>query len=253
MLRPSVAVATLITAALASACRPYTPPTTPDVDTTTLASGGGDGGCTPASNAALCLALGVSCGPAEGADNCGKQRTVTSCGGCAGDAACRNGQCVRCAGETDATFCERTLATCGEVTGIDNCDRPRTVASCGNCSDGEECDVENYCRCAPESDEAMCSRLQTSCGRLVRDDNCGEPRSVESCGRCADGTFCVAGSCCVPETDTELCAARSGLCGPANVRDRCGQPRALAGCSCDSAMLPLVLQGKMKDFGSVPT
>jgi hypothetical protein len=227
----------LLLAALVAACRPYTPPPTPTVDDTTLPAGGGDGTCTPASDAALCLALGVSCGPASGADNCGRERAIASCGGCNADSACRNGRCVPCTSESDAAFCERLFAWCGEVSDVDNCDRPRTVASCGACAAGEECDVEKFCRCAPETDETMCGRLGWRCGRLVGNDNCDDARSIASCGSCGDGTFCVSGSCCIPETDTELCSERAGLCGAATLRDRCGQVRTLAGCPCGDGLV----------------
>jgi hypothetical protein len=228
---------TLLALSLIAACRPYSPPAPPIVDDTTLASGGGGGGCTPASDAALCLALGVSCGPASGADNCGQQRSITNCGGCGDGSACREGRCVACTPESDAVFCERLFASCGEVSDLDNCDRPRTVTSCGACGAEEECDTEKYCRCAPETDESMCGRLGWNCGRLVGDDHCGEARSIASCGTCGDGTFCVAGSCCTPETDAELCAVRGDLCGPATLRDRCGQVRALSGCGCGEGRL----------------
>ncbi|MFM2151742.1 MAG: hypothetical protein RL199_177 [Pseudomonadota bacterium] len=234
-IKPSLRSLTL--AVLLTACRPYSPPAIPTVDETTLPASGGGGACTPASDAAVCLALGVSCGPASGADNCGRQRTIASCGGCGDGSACRDGRCIPCTPETDAGFCERLFAWCGEVSDVDNCDRPRTVASCGACPEGETCDVEKYCRCAPETDEVMCGRLGRRCGRLVGNDNCGDSRSIATCGSCGDGTLCIAGSCCTPETDAELCSARGGLCGAATLRDRCGQVRTLAGCPCDDGLV----------------
>src|SRR5260221_233396 len=57
--------------------------------------------------------------------------------------------------------------------------------------------------CIPESDDAFCQRLGKGCGTVGDLDNCGQPRTVESCGACVAGQSCTAeGICaCMPETD----------------------------------------------------
>jgi hypothetical protein len=44
-----------------------------------------------------------------------------------------------CTAESDAAFCARQGANCGQVSGTDNCGQPRTVASCGTCQGAETC------------------------------------------------------------------------------------------------------------------
>ena len=56
--------------------------------------------------------------------------------------------------------------------------------------------------CAKESDVDFCARVGRSCGPASGTDNCGLPRSIASCGGCADFHLCVAagsGSACVVE------------------------------------------------------
>jgi hypothetical protein len=59
--------------------------------------------------------------------------------------------------------------------------------------DGEvEAEVE---ACVPESDDDFCTRLSVTCGEVTADDNCGDERTVASCGTCDDGDPCTADSC----------------------------------------------------------
>jgi hypothetical protein len=44
-----------------------------------------------------------------------------------------------CTPETDAAFCARLAATCGTLSGTDNCGAPRTVTSCGSCTAPQTC------------------------------------------------------------------------------------------------------------------
>jgi len=56
-----------------------------------------------------------------------------------------NGQCSP---ETDSAFCSRLAATCGALTGNDNCGAARSVSSCGTCSTPQTCGgggVANVC------------------------------------------------------------------------------------------------------------
>ena len=52
---------------------------------------------------------------------------------------------------------------------------------------------------APETDAAFCARLARNCGGSVSAlDNCGNARTVASCGTCAFGDSCNAGRCAPP-------------------------------------------------------
>ena len=48
--------------------------------------------------------------------------------------------------------------------------------------------------CVPESDDDLCIRLSATCGELTAPDNCGDERTVASCGTCATGTCGGGGS-----------------------------------------------------------
>jgi hypothetical protein len=175
--------------------------------------------CTPEVDSAFCLRVGKSCDSATGTDNCGKPRTVASCGTCGsgqtcggsgvpglcGDATCQVGEtvggggfptlCGECSPEDDVTFCARQGKTCGTVKAADSCWVTRSVV-CGTCSTGT-CGgggTPNVCgdsgTCAPESDAALCSRFGKSCGTLTAVDNCGHARNGTHCGSacgCSDG------------------------------------------------------------------
>lgn len=49
--------------------------------------------------------------------------------------------------------------------------------------------------CVPETDAAFCERMSRACGRISGEDNCGDTRSVSSCGACDPGELCQAGEC----------------------------------------------------------
>lgn len=185
--------------------------------------------CIPESDADLCQRAGAVCGEVTLEDNCGDERTVT-CGTCDDGEHCDAGQCVSsCVEETDAAFCARHDAACGELTGEDNCGNERTV-TCGTCGDDERCE-ENQCVCIPEEDDAFCDRLDATCGELTADDNCGEPRTVV-CGTCEDGEVCSESNVCVceAESDEEFCATYGKDCGEFTAEDVCGNERtALCG------------------------
>ena len=103
--------------------------------------------------------------------------------------------------ESNTEFCSRLGKTCGSVTGTDNCGASRTVASCGTCTAPKTCGgsgTANVCEtvCAAETDAALCSRLVKTCGSVVDGtDNCGNSRSVLSCGSCAASQSCNNQQC----------------------------------------------------------
>lgn len=104
-----------------------------------------------------------------------------------------------CVSETDNAFCTRLGKNCGAVTAADNCGVARTVASCGVCSSYyDSCgggNVPNVCGCTPESDWSFCTRTGRSCGSASGADNCGQSRTVASCGgACVDAGPSDAGT-----------------------------------------------------------
>jgi peptidoglycan/xylan/chitin deacetylase (PgdA/CDA1 family) len=50
--------------------------------------------------------------------------------------------------------------------------------------------------CTPESNTAFCSRLGKNCGTVSGTDNCGDPRTVTSCGTCTSPQVCGASNVC---------------------------------------------------------
>jgi hypothetical protein len=47
--------------------------------------------------------------------------------------------------------------------------------------------------CVPESDQQMCTRLAKNCNAFSGTDNCGQPRSITSCGTC-EAAYLVCGT-----------------------------------------------------------
>ena len=92
-------------------------------------------------------------------------------------------------------------------------------------------DVKVIPSCMPENDVDFCSRYHKNCGTYAAQDNCGQPRTVKSCGVCADGTACSAINICskdgcTPPTDAELCTQKGWNCGTAlSTFDSCGNRR----------------------------
>jgi len=113
-------------------------------------------GCTPETDAELCLAAGAACGSITVTDSCGAQRTVADCGTCGGSTVCGAGgdpnQCACAVEETDAQLCARIGATCGAVEAPDACGVLRTVPDCGSCPAGLVCGGDgtpNTCTVGP--------------------------------------------------------------------------------------------------------
>jgi hypothetical protein len=46
--------------------------------------------------------------------------------------------------------------------------------------------------CTPETDAQMCARLGKNCNAISESDNCGQPRSIPSCGECTGAEVCGA-------------------------------------------------------------
>jgi formylglycine-generating enzyme required for sulfatase activity len=160
-----------------------------------------DAGCVSESDATFCQRLGAQCGPVSAQDNCGRLRTLPTCGPCAGIGQTCGGagfpnQCG-CAPESEATFCARNQRECGALTGADNCGTTRTASSCGTCAAGQACGaggVLGRCACAPESDVTFCARYGR-CGATSGVDNCGVTRSGVACA-CSATEACNASSFC---------------------------------------------------------
>jgi hypothetical protein len=158
--------------------------------------------CVPETDQAFCARLDAVCGPLSGTDNCGAEREVADCGACGEGESCNTNKCQpgSCTAETDAEFCARLGAVCGEKTGKDNCGDDRTVDDCGTCSGDLNC-IANECKaeaCTPESDAEFCARQGAICGAKTGKDNCGDERTVDDCGTCSGDQVCIANKCEAP-------------------------------------------------------
>lgn len=134
-----------------------------------------------------------------------------------------------CVSESNADFCARTESSCNVFDTADNCGVVRQIVNCGMCANQSAC-VNGKCSgCAPETDNAFCSRLGKACGGAVATDHCGATKTVLNCGSCKDSEFCNDGACttvaCVPESDATLCATLNETCGPTSAADNCGVVR----------------------------
>ena len=91
-----------------------------------------------------------------------------------------------CTAETDATFCTRLGASCGDVTADDNCGASRT-APCGSCDAGAACGSSHVCGCEPETAPELCS---AACGSITVTDRCGATQIVACANTCSGGATC---------------------------------------------------------------
>ncbi len=153
-----------------------------------------------------------------GADNCGLQRTVASCGVCKTTESCNTGSCstLPCVPKTDLDLCAAANKNCGIINAVDNCGTFRSP-TCGTCPISNVC-FTNTC-CVPETDAEFCSNNKKNCGSTVLVDNCGTWRYVASCGTCSDPSQTCGGKngktnsnvCTVCQPDT--CLSLGYECG----------------------------------------
>lgn len=226
--------------------------------------------CTAETDIIFCGRLGAQCGSVTQPDNCGDVRTV-DCGDCNGQNNCNmaDNTCPVCQPETNAQFCARNNAVCGEVIAMDNCNQMRTV-DCGGCGADESC-ANNQCVC----DDAVC-QMGDECGAVT--NACGNVRMCGTCTNdnvcntttrkceCPTPTMCMPGdecgtrenqcgnsvSCgtcmgtdvcntttrkceCTPESDAQFCSRNNAVCGMFTGNDNCGDARTIdcGGCGAD--------------------
>ena len=108
----------------------------------------------------------------------------------------------------------------------DNCDELGSGYITRNCG-SSTCDLYSSCSwntvygtcetsCVAETNTLFCSRLGKECGSVTDNDNCGDLRTVTSCGTCTGEDECVNGVCtCVPD-----CVGKE--CGDDGCGDVCG-------------------------------
>lgn len=91
--------------------------------------------CTPESDAEFCARTGFECGSASGSDNCGRYRSVASCGVCSAPETCGGGgvagtcACVpQCSGKVCGP--DGCGGTCGSCPGNSTCDATQTTCGC---------------------------------------------------------------------------------------------------------------------------
>ena len=158
--------------------------------------------CVPETDQQMCTRLGGSCDGLSWWDNCGQYRSIGSCGTCPGpDAGLATVPDVApfspdaCVAETDQQMCTRLGGSCGGLSWWDNCGQYRSIGSCGTCPgpDARLATVPDVApfspdACVAETNQQMCISLKTNCSSLSGYDNCGQYRSIFSCGTCvADG------------------------------------------------------------------
>jgi sulfatase modifying factor 1 len=144
-----------------------------------------DGGCRSPTDLDLRVSHcgEVECGVLTVRDSCGAERSVDCGSPCEAGKNCKANVCM-CEPESDAAFCARRGAACGENRGTDNCSQPRTVASCGACSGSSVCYANS---CGRDSDFAATTASMAGDGL----DNCG-PIANDVCARSlmvTGGTF----------------------------------------------------------------
>ncbi len=191
----------------------------------------------------FCADYLASCGQLIAVDDCGQSRTAM-CGSCS-QGTCNQNKCD-CAQQSDAQFCAEQGAECGTVSGTDACSNPRTT-DCGECTGGDQCDeLTNTCKpCDPESDAEFCGRLGIACGPYTGTDNCGDPRTVTSCGACTGtGEECGTGdpipanTCeCITETTPAFCSRVGSSCGLTTAPDNCGVSTSRSCGTCGSGKM----------------
>ena len=149
----------------------------------------------------------MGCQPACGDNVCGDDGCGGSCGDCAPEENCVEGQCV------PACVPDCVLKSCGD----DGCG-----GSCGECPDGEIC-VDTHCvlDCVPDC-------ALSECG----DDGCGG-----SCGECDPGHVCEGGHCietCIPDCAGKQCGddACGGVCGVCAPGEKCQQDQCICMADC---------------------
>ncbi len=172
--------------------------------------------CVPAT----CSSLGAECGQVS--DGCGN---TLNCGTCTGGKNCISNICVAqsC---TQTANCGTLGYTCGTYT--DNCGNTQV---CGVCPTNYTCN-NHACvysgsqTCSQQSDASLCAAYGATCGSISASDNCGNYRTVNSCGSCGAGQICANHTCgavsqtCTPKNNAALCAG--WICGSKTVDNGCG-------------------------------
>jgi len=106
--------------------------------------------------------------------------------------------------------------------------------------------VKNYgtcvSSCVPETNTAFCTRLGKNCGSVTANDNCGDSRTVASCGTCTLPETCSASNVC---SCTPNCAGLE--CGD----DGCGGSCGPATATCTSTFGICTVQGTKTCIGGV--
>ncbi len=229
--------------------------------------------CIPEDRETFCGRLGKNCGVVSGMDNCGDAR-IENCGDSCPQGTCQqDNTCSVCMPESDQAFCSRQSASCGQISGTDNCGNPRTVSNCGPCNAGEQCN-NNQCVCPIPScpNASSCGTISNACGGSVDcggcapDETCNgnnqcvcpSPVCGTSAGECgtisnACGGMTNCGSCsganescannicvCIAESDQTLCDQQLSSCGTINVTDSCGMARTI---NCGTCRFNEVCQG----------
>jgi hypothetical protein len=127
--------------------------------------------CESESDAVFCNRLAKVCGAVTDTDNCGRPRSVVSCGGCNVGTACGVDGACHCAPESDASLCARN-DMCGTHTGVvDNCGLTRPALVCTSaCATGRKCLPHGFCGTVTSTDTYG---PPTVLGAPVSDETCG--------------------------------------------------------------------------------
>lgn len=98
----------------------------------------------------------------------------------------------------DNSWAPDVFSLCGQVEQTSNCGNTRQVAGGSSCLAPLSCGgggVPNECGCSANTDAQICATFNAVCGSLEVADNCGQQRTITSCGTCSSGQGCFNNSC----------------------------------------------------------
>lgn len=161
-------------------------------------------GCAPASTIEFCKTMSSTCGPTTGKDNCAADRTE-NCGTCPNPSGDCKIECLNhlCSPKSQASF----KCDAGDVYWFDSCGTKEALKT--DCVSPQVCH-NNDC-CTPIDDATLCQRAGYTCGPLTATENCGQTRSVPSCGTCTTcASECVQGACKPKHNVSSKCDPATG-------------------------------------------
>jgi hypothetical protein len=182
-------------------------------------------GCTPESDAALCSRLGAKCGAITDPDNCGRSRSVASCGSCQAGLSCYGGTCVRCTqGSTciPSNPCHRGRESCSS-SGSTCVDQGSSLSNGTSCGSGRVCSSGTClagCHVSGKYYAAGATAAGNACQTCQPAASTTQFVNVADGRGCGTGAVCSGGSC---RTGCWIAGAfrAEGAASPANACEQC--------------------------------